>query len=520
MVYDVAVPRSKLTLSVVQLLAFAPLAGVVNSCAPPPAPPRADTRDASAISASDPQRATIDVLKRSLPGVVLLLNHRSDGKLGFGSGVLIDASGLALTNLHVVANASSLGAMLHDSSRVSYTPMDGGLARYYFENQKDEVAAQLVRGDPVLDLAIVKLDGDTSRFPRLEFRRTPVEVGEQVLALGHPQETVWSFTSGMVSSIHLGAIQHDAAINPGNSGGPLIDMKGRVVGVNTAKLLSTSGVGFARPISMAQYLIDQVTAPFDPDLSAPERAILSCARAAELASPSYYGCLDWDAIYETHDRALPEAIAALKLSKEQSDKVVALWKRLGKAYWVGLLKKAAVAERAGADLSTIGEEHGRSIEAESKALTQGGIPARVTEEARSAVVTEIQRSLSDFKAFQAELDEELLKRNGLKVDRRNPRGRIEVRKMGIRVEAASRPSPERAWIAAAGRNLDGSIYRYSAYFVKVGPEWKERHPFPEDLATLPSGWPPVLSSYAKDLAKARAYLTVLITSGEASPDQR
>lgn len=147
--------------------------------------------------------------------------------------MLLDERGLVLTNLHVVANASSLGAMLHDPGRVSFTPMDGGLARYFFENQKDVVAAHLVRGDPTLDLAIVQIETDTSRYARLPFRTTPVEVGEQVLALGHPQETVWSFTSGMVSSIHLGAIQHDAAINPGNSGGPLIDMSGQVVGVNT-----------------------------------------------------------------------------------------------------------------------------------------------------------------------------------------------------------------------------------------------------------------------------------------------
>jgi hypothetical protein len=459
----------------------------------------------------------VGLLKRALPGVVLLLNHRSDGKLGFGSGVLLDESGLTLTNLHVVANAASLGAMLHDSSRVSYTPMDGGLARYYFENQKDEVPAHLVRGDPVLDLAIVKIETETSRFPRLEFRKTPVEAGEPILALGHPQETVWSFTSGMVSSIHLGVIQHDAAINPGNSGGPLIDMQGRIVGINTAKLLATAGVGFARPIGLASFLIDQATAPFNPDLSAPEKAILSCARAAELASPSYFDCLDWDAIYLTHERALPDALLALKLPKDAADKVNALWKKLGKAYWIGLLRKGAAAELAGADLKAIGEEHGKTLRSEPGGLGGSGIAAAGD---RDAVVAEIQRSISDFKAFQAELDEELLKKNGLKVDRRNPRGRIEVRKMGIRVEAFEKPSPDRAWVAAAGRNLDGSVYRYSAFFVKVEGAWKERHPFPEDMATLPQGYPPPLSSYQKDLAKARAYLMVLITSGEASPERR
>lgn len=503
------------------LLAFALAAcGSPSSLNTPPSgesPSTAAPRGQGEPFASDPQRATVDLLKRALPGVVLLLNQRADGKLGFGSGVLLDEHGLVLTNLHVVANASSLGAMLHDPSRVSYTPMDGGLARYFFENQKDVVSAQLVRGDPILDLAIVKLDADTSRYARLELRTTPVEVGEQVLALGHPQETVWSFTSGMVSSIHLGIIQHDAAINPGNSGGPLIDMRGRIVGVNTAKLLSTAGVGFARPVAMAKYLIGEATAPFDPDLSAPDKAILSCARASELASPSYYNCIDWDGVYALYDRALPETIKALKLSKESGDKFLQTWRRLGKSYWIDMLRKLAVAELAGTDLKTIGEEHGQRVWSAAGGSHPAGVDAT---RRREDMVSEIQRTISDFNQYQAEVDQELLKRNGLKVDRRNPRGRIEVRKMGIRVELVRVLEEGRAWVAAAGRNLDGTVYRYSAFFVKVGKDWKELHPFPEDLATLPEGWPPPLSSYLKDLAKARAYLTVILTSEDAPVEPR
>ena len=497
------------------------LLAIAGCSAPSPAPACPCAPAASSVNASPPlpasQRAAVDVLKRALPGVVLLLNQRSDGKLGFGSGVILDTHGLVLTNLHVVANASSLGAMLHDPNRVSYTPMDGGLARYFFENQKDVIPAHLVRGDPTLDLAIVHIEGDTSRHAPLSFRKTPVEVGEQVLALGHPQETVWSFTSGMVSSIHLGTIQHDAAINPGNSGGPLIDMNGQVVGVNTAKLLSTSGVGFARPIGLTSYLIDQATAPFDPDLATPEKAVLSCARASELASPSYFNCIDWDAVYMAHEQALPETIKSLNLSKEAADKFNQVWRKLGRDAWIGLLKKAVIAEMEGRDLKAIGEEHGRRIRAE--AGSWGPVGTRAGDKTEDGVA-ELQRMISDFKAFQADLDEELLKRNGLKVDRRNPRGRVDVRKMGIRVDAVVSPAPDRAWVGATGRNLDGSLYRYSAYFVKVGKEWKERHPFPEDAATLPEGWPPPLSSYPKDLAKARAYLTAILVSGEPAVEKR
>jgi S1-C subfamily serine protease len=501
------------------LFALLAIAGC-SASAPPPCPcaPAAASTNAALGAALPPsQRAAVDILKRALPGVVLLLNQRSDGKLGFGSGVLLDDHGHVLTNLHVVANASSLGAMLHNPSRVSYTPMDGGLARYFFENHKDVLPAHIVRGDPTLDLAIVHIEADTSGLARLPFRKAPVEVGEQVLALGHPQETVWSFTSGMVSSIHLGTIQHDAAINPGNSGGPLIDMSGQVVGVNTAKLLSTAGVGFARPISMASYLIDQAKAPFDPDLATPEKAILSCARASELASPSYYTCLDWDAIYTAHEQVLAETIKSLNLSKEAVDKLNQIWKKLGKDYWIAMLKEAVIAEAEGRGLEAIGAEHGRKVRAAAGDWGPLGIKAG---ERREEGVDEIRQMISDFKAFQAEWDQELLKRNGLKVDRRNPRGRIDVRKMGIRVDAVVNPSADRAWVGASGRNLDGSLYRYSAYFVKVGKEWKERHPFPEDAATLPEGWPPPLSSYPKDLAKARAYLTAIIMSGEPAPEKR
>ncbi|HLM71788.1 MAG TPA: trypsin-like serine protease, partial [Polyangiaceae bacterium] len=307
-------------------------------------------------------------------------------------------------------------------------------------------------------------------------------------------------------------------INPGNSGGPLIDMSGQVVGVNTAKLLSTAGVGFARPIAMASYLIDQATAPFDPDLATPEKAILSCARAAELASPSYYNCLDWEAIYTAHEQALPETIKSLNLSKEAGEKFNQAWRKLGKDFWIGLLKRSVIAEAEGRALEAIGAEHGREVRA--KAGGWGPVGARAGEDRGEKGVDELQRMISDFKAFQAEFDQELLKLNGLKVDRRNPRGRVDVRKMGIRVDAVANPSPDRAWVGASGRNLDSSIYRYSAYFVKVGKEWKERHPFPEDAATLPGGWPPPLSSYPKDLAKARAYLTAVIMSGDAAPEKR
>lgn len=502
------------------VLSAAALASILalSACAPAPSvcpcPPASSGRpqEAAALGFAGGSRGMVDLLKKALPGVVLLLNQRTDGKLGFGAGVLIDDHGLVLTNLHVVANANSLGAMFYDAARTSYTPMDGGLSRYLFENQKHVINASLVHGDPVLDLAAVRIDADTSKYPRLPFREKPIEVGEFVLALGHPQETVWSFTEGMISSVHLGAIQHDAAINPGNSGGPLIDMEGKIVGVNTAKLLSTTGVGFARPIAMSTLLISEVTAPFyEPDLSTPDKAIMGCAHAAEISSPSYEKCLDWDAIYTTHERALPETLQSLQLPKETEEKFSALWKKMGKDYWIKILKKGVKAELEGRDLKTIGEEAGKRVRIESGGW---GIPSSQDGDKKAELYADIQKMLSDFQGYQAEWDQELMKRNGLKADRRNPRARIEIRKMGIRVEKVEYLPGGRAWVSAVGRNIDSSVYRYSAYFVKNANGWTERHPFEEDEATLPKEFPPPLSSPRKDMAKARAYLTTLITSGE------
>jgi S1-C subfamily serine protease len=145
--------------------------------------------------------------------------------------------------------------MMYDPRRTSYTAFDGGLTRYIDENEAAIVPAHLVRADAALDLALVRVEADTSRLPHLPIRKDPVALGERVIAVGHPGESVWSLTLGIVSSMHHGAIQHDAALTEGNSGGPLVDAEGRVVGINTAKLVNgIDRVGFARPISMAAAL--------------------------------------------------------------------------------------------------------------------------------------------------------------------------------------------------------------------------------------------------------------------------
>jgi serine protease Do len=195
-----------------------------------------------------------------LPAVALIVNHRVDGRTGYGAGVLLDR-GRVLTNLHVVSYAVSLQAMLYDPDRPSYTALDGGLTRFLGENASALVTATLLETDEGTDLAIVRIDTNTAGRPRLPFRTTPLRVGERVVAVGHPGESVWSVTLGFVSALHVGAIQHDAVIMEGSSGGPLLDADGNVVGINTSRLLGIDRMSFARPIAMMRGLPNQKEEP-------------------------------------------------------------------------------------------------------------------------------------------------------------------------------------------------------------------------------------------------------------------
>ncbi|HVY48223.1 MAG TPA: trypsin-like peptidase domain-containing protein, partial [Minicystis sp.] len=271
-------------------------ASVLTACA---APPRASAtaRAAGAAAPSAPAAPALpdaEIVERALPAVVLVLNTHADGTITYGAGFVVrsadapaDASGdgaphgFVLTSQHVVAGAKALGAMLYKPGRPGYTPMDGGLSRYLFENQGDVVHAVEIAGDATSDLAVVRIDADTSRVPALPLAKQPVHPGDRVLALGHPQETVWSFTAGVVGAIQQGAIQHDAAIGHGSSGGPLLNTRGEVVGINVAMVVSESrGLAFARPIAFASRYLDAPTAALGPlDQSSPEASAVSCWRA-------------------------------------------------------------------------------------------------------------------------------------------------------------------------------------------------------------------------------------------------
>ncbi|QEG29927.1 Periplasmic pH-dependent serine endoprotease DegQ precursor [Gemmata obscuriglobus] len=190
------------------------------------------------------------VVKRVLPGVVCIEGKGrpkravgEDTDPGFGSGVLINASGSVLTNNHVVSDLESVDVTLHDGRK--FTTSD-------------------IRRDPKTDLALVKIESKAP-LPFLELADSDeMEVGDRVLAVGAPFGLTGSVTSGIVSAksrnnLKLNQfedfLQTDAAMNPGNSGGPLVNLDGKVIGLTSAIKTRTGGfqgVGLAVSSNLAK----------------------------------------------------------------------------------------------------------------------------------------------------------------------------------------------------------------------------------------------------------------------------
>jgi S1-C subfamily serine protease len=198
------------------------------------------------------------ILKKITPAVVKIeirgrapagTNARRREIHEVGSGVVYDASqGLVITNHHVIDHADEITVTLTDG-RV--------------------LTAKRVGADADFDLALIKVRSDN--LPSIPFGdSSQLEVGDIVLAIGYPANLAQSVTSGIVGGLHrtnIGIEQHenfiqtDAAVYPGNSGGALVDIKGDLVGINTAFIGSTNtnpGVGFAIPVNMARIIADQL----------------------------------------------------------------------------------------------------------------------------------------------------------------------------------------------------------------------------------------------------------------------
>jgi serine protease Do len=171
-----------------------------------------------------------------------------DHEQALGSGFIVSSDGYILTNNHVVGNADLVMVIIGDD---------------------DPVRAEVVGTDPPTDLAVIRVK-DRNDLPVLSFGDSDnLQVGDWVIAIGQPFGLSHTVTSGIVSALgrnnidlttYEDFIQTDAAINPGNSGGPLINLDGRVVGVNTAILgpQGNIGIGFAIPINMAKNVYEQI----------------------------------------------------------------------------------------------------------------------------------------------------------------------------------------------------------------------------------------------------------------------
>ena len=165
---------------------------------------------------------------------------------GLGSGMIMDAQGHILTNNHVVAGATEIQVLLADGHRYP---------------------AELIGTDPKTDLAVIQIKAD-EKLPYVTFGDSDeMKVGNWVVAIGAPQGLDQTVTQGIISAKHRRGIldpssyqdylQTDAAINPGNSGGPLLNLQGKVIGVNAAIVSESGGfegIGFAIPSNMAVHI--------------------------------------------------------------------------------------------------------------------------------------------------------------------------------------------------------------------------------------------------------------------------
>jgi serine protease Do len=206
-----------------------------------------------------------EIVKKVSSSVVAISTKVSSGNSGFGwqtppkegvgTGIIFSEDGYILTNYHVISGAQNIKVMLSDGK---------------------EVSAKVVNYDAAADVAVIKLAENTKVPGVAEFGDSDMlEVGESVVAIGNPlgKEFLGSVTAGVVSAINrqvsveenkeLKFIQTDAAINPGNSGGPLVNSKGQVIGINTAKIgqEGVEGLGFAIPINTVNPKMESLIKP-------------------------------------------------------------------------------------------------------------------------------------------------------------------------------------------------------------------------------------------------------------------
>ncbi len=272
---EVATPRAQAA-APIAVTPVAPLATAeTTNASAPPRPVAALVATPTAIPNADrarfdeDERVLINIYQRVNPSVVFIATGNGPGgRGGSGSGFVIDKRGHIVTNNHVVAGATQLQVTFSDGTVLEATT---------------------VGRDPYADLAVIKVNTTPDRLVPVELADSSVlQPGQRTIALGSPFGLKNTMTTGIISALgrtlpersesDAGAtggvfsnpdiIQTDAAINPGNSGGPLMDSRGRVIGVNTAirtenvtaGTASSSGVGFAVPVNTVKRVSEQIIA--------------------------------------------------------------------------------------------------------------------------------------------------------------------------------------------------------------------------------------------------------------------
>ena len=199
---------------------------------------------------SSEKDSTFETIARNIAPAVVAISSTTNSGVSIGSGVSVYSGGYILTNEHVVADSQKLTLYLYNGNTAN---------------------ALLLWSDKNMDIAILKSD---VALPYLPINEDSYSVGEDVLAVGTPLNLIFThtYTKGIISATNRtlemenengysymqNLIQHDASINPGNSGGPLINSSGEIIGINTLKVSSGEGLGFAIPAKSFRSVINQV----------------------------------------------------------------------------------------------------------------------------------------------------------------------------------------------------------------------------------------------------------------------
>jgi S1-C subfamily serine protease len=221
----------------------------IPSAGSPASSPQA-ARDAALLDAYS--RAVVNVVEAVGPAVVSISLGKATRSeefepAGAGSGFVIAPDGYIVTNCHVVQDASGIEAAFTDGSRLK---------------------AGLVGLDPATDLALISVNASGLAFASLG-ESAGLRVGQLVIAMGNPFGFQSTVSTGVISALGRSlrsqqgrlienVIQHTAPLNPGNSGGPLLDSRGRVVGINTAIIAMAQGIGFSVPADTARWVVSQL----------------------------------------------------------------------------------------------------------------------------------------------------------------------------------------------------------------------------------------------------------------------